>query len=192
MVLQDVTEDGRDERTLRLADLLDLIKDEKLTMVVFMDMWVQSSEDSSWKKAETGHGRRLRRHQEPIRRHGRSRTRMVHLESRYRLPSPPDRPRARSVVPTCEQVSVLRAEAELMQGVSQGLAPLYIPVIDAPTSVEDQLLPLVSAKVGTPPIRPVSTSPSFPLILRPLPSSPASFFLFPYPCLPFSFRGRDG
>jgi hypothetical protein len=59
VVRQDVTEDRRDERVLRLADLLDLIKDEKLAMVVFMDMWVKLSEESSWKKAETGHGRRV-------------------------------------------------------------------------------------------------------------------------------------
>lgn len=37
-----------------------------------------------------------------------------------------------------------------MQGVSHGLPPLYIPVIDAPTSLEDQLLPLVSAMVCRP------------------------------------------
>lgn len=38
MVRRDVTENRSDERVLRLADLLDLIKDEKLAMVVFMDM----------------------------------------------------------------------------------------------------------------------------------------------------------
>ncbi|RSH80713.1 hypothetical protein EHS25_007048 [Saitozyma podzolica] len=109
-----------DERVLRLADLLDLIKVEKLTMVVFMDikqkqamaaaydaiksrsdaMGVPALEWCIWKADTVFH----------------------------RLPTD------------------LEREEWFQDGVSQGLPPLYIPVIDAPTSLEDQQLPLVSAK----------------------------------------------
>ncbi|GFZ44201.1 LOW QUALITY PROTEIN: hypothetical protein JCM24511_01922 [Saitozyma sp. JCM 24511] len=119
-----------DERVLRLADLLDMIRDEKLTMVVFMDMY---------KRLKVAHGRKQKQATAAAYEVIKSRSDAMGIPALewciwkadtvfHRLPAD------------------LEQEAWFQDGVSQGLPPLYIPVIDAPTSLEDQLLPLVSAK----------------------------------------------